>query len=377
MKVLHITNWHPNKENPFEAIWMRRHVEALSKYCENEVWHIQVRANKPFKWHSYTDNDGCYHRILDLPTSRSILIELFTSLILWWLLVFKIKKKEFDILNFHIAYPLLTFWKWIRPFVKIPVIITEHWSAYHRNFGMPPNTTKLHRVKQIFHLGIPVITVSQALGEDIVRFSGNQNLVRYVIPNVIDATVFNCTNTQPPEKPVFFMMSGWAYPKTPHIPIEAFNRWLAQNNDGQLLIGGYGMLLDDMKNLVQKLKIENHVRFLGKLEADEIAKVQNQSTAFLHCSDYETFSVVCAEAICCGTPVIASNTGGIPEFINQENGLLVVEDSVEAWAKTLEFFCTQANSYNKKQIAINAANLLDLSVVGEKYYEILNLFKTK
>ena len=223
----------------------------------------------------------------------------------------------------------------------------------------------------MFHLGIPIITVSQALGEDIVRFSGNKDLKRYVVPNVADATTFNCTNTNLPDPPVFFMMSGWAYPKTPHIPIEAFSRWLTKNPDGQLLIGGYGNLLESMKALVVKLNIEKNVQFLGKLEALEIAKTQNKTSAFLHCSDYETFSVVCAEAICCGTPVLASNTGGIPEFIHKDNGLLVAEDSVEAWEKALEDFMKNYASYNRVQIAKNAAALFDESVIGEQYWEIL------
>ena len=29
--VLHITNWHPNRDNPYEAVWMQRHVESLKK----------------------------------------------------------------------------------------------------------------------------------------------------------------------------------------------------------------------------------------------------------------------------------------------------------------------------------------------------------
>jgi hypothetical protein len=44
---------------------------------------------------------------------------------------------------------------------------------------------------------------------------------------------------------------------------------------------------------------------------------------FLLFSYFETFSCVLAEALCSGIPVIATNAGGIPEFVNSKNGIYV------------------------------------------------------
>jgi len=116
--VLHITNWHPNKENPFEAIWMQRHVQALATHCKNEVWHIQVKTGNKWRMHKYTDEYSCHHHIWEVPLKRWFFLELLTTFLLWRVLFFKIKRKNFDLINFHIAYPLLSYWGWFRSFIK-------------------------------------------------------------------------------------------------------------------------------------------------------------------------------------------------------------------------------------------------------------------
>ena len=46
----------------------------------------------------------------------------------------------------------------------------------------------------------------------------------------------------------------------------------------------------------------------------------------------EPFGLVAAEAMACGTPVIATNEGGLPDFINEKVGILVPVDDSEKLA---------------------------------------------
>lgn len=351
---------------------MQRHVMALDKYCNNEVWHIQVRLNKKFKWHKYTDEYECRHRILDIPFKQWFFSEVFTFLLLSWYLLLVIKKKNFDIINFHIAYPLLTYWNILKPFIKKPIVLTEHWSAYHFNFGLTKNSNKLNRVKWIFKRNIPIVTVSKALAEDIKKFSGKTDIKPYIVPNVVNRPELTHLSQKSINysAPQFFMLSGWNYPKRPFLIINAFADFLIKHPNSVLKIGGKGSMFDEMQNTVNKLGISDNVLFLGQLKAHEIHNQLKSADFFLHASDYETFSVVCAEALCSGVPVAASAVGGIKEYIEPFNGILVPENTTEEWCIALEELLTEA--YYTEEIANKAAARFSSETVGELYYKSLN-----
>ena len=371
--VLHITNWHPNRDNPYEAIWMQRHVESLKKHCYNEVWHIQVRLEKKLKWHKYKDQYDCQHRILDLPFNKWFICEIFTFLILAWYLLFVIRKKNFDLINFHIAYPLLCYPKLVKFFAVKPIVITEHWSAYHFNFGLPKETTKLNRIKKIFRHNFPLITVSKALADDIAIFSGYRDKNTFIVPNVVDIQKIDQSNTGLSSKPDlnFFMLGGWTYPKKPIIIISAFADFLISNPNAKLNIGGKGPMLDDMQKAVKEHNIADHVNFLGQLNSKEIAIQLSLTDFFLHASDYETFSVVCAEALCYGVPVIASRVGGIKEYLDDKNGILVSDNVAELWLEAL--ISIKDKNFDPKMISEKAVERFGIEAVGSIYYNSLNL----
>ena len=124
------------------------------------------------------------------------------------------------------------------------------------------------------------------------------------------------------------MVSLWKLPKQPMMIIKAFKKFVDSHPNAKLIIGGYGPLWQEMIDTVHSYNLDHYVDFIGKLDSDQIASEMNKASAFIHISDYETFSVVCAEALCCGTPVIASAVGGIPEFIEDgKNGILINHNS--------------------------------------------------
>ena len=45
MRALHIVSWYPNVEDPTQAPFVERHVQAMRRYPEQEVWHIEVQLH--------------------------------------------------------------------------------------------------------------------------------------------------------------------------------------------------------------------------------------------------------------------------------------------------------------------------------------------
>lgn len=363
MRVLHVTNWYPTKESPYTALWINRHIKSLDRFCENKVVHVEVKKG-PFKLKlGDTEVEGNQSYVVTLPFQ----IWLVTELISYYLVrnVLKNEKGNFDIVNFHIAYPLCVFLKKLKHIAECPVVITEHWSAYHFHFGIK-GSPALTKIKKMFSYADKIITVSNALKNDIIDFTSNTRLDFAIIPNIVDTSVFNFQPEQI-NTPVFFMVSQWKDPKDPFTIVRGFAKLIHDNPQIQLNIGGYGPQETLLLDLIGELKLSDNIHYLGKLDSVQIADYMRKSTAFIHISDYETFSVVCAEAINCGCPVLASDVGGIKEFITKENGLLISskDNFVEAVQKMIK------TNYRREEIAKEAAKKFSLGKIGETYYNVL------
>lgn len=78
------------------------------------------------------------------------------------------------------------------------------------------------------------------------------------------------------------------------------------------------------------------VQFLGRLPDTEVRDLYRQATAVLVPWE-EDFGIVPVEAHACGRPVVALKQGGVLDSVQEGvNGLLVEDDSEEAWVEALD-----------------------------------------
>jgi glycosyltransferase involved in cell wall biosynthesis len=92
----------------------------------------------------------------------------------------------------------------------------------------------------------------------------------------------------------------------------------------------------ELKRLVGVLGLDRHVKFLGPLSHPELARYFAAAEVTVVPSYYETFGLVALEAIACGSPVIASDVGGLSYTVSDgETGLLVPPGDIEALERAL------------------------------------------
>ena len=92
--------------------------------------------------------------------------------------------------------------------------------------------------------------------------------------------------------------------------------------------------LAEVTELVRGL--DNAIWIPKMLEKREVIQLLTHATAFACPSLYEPLGIVNLEAMACGTAVVASRTGGIPEVVaDGETGLLVEPDDPPALAEAL------------------------------------------
>ena len=367
-QVLHIVGWYPNAEVPHEAPFIARHVRCLRPFASEQVWQIDVRPAE--RWRFLRKGpiaDRTY--LLRLPWHRWFLIEWLSTLLVLWAWATRDRSRPVDVVNFHIAYPNCTRIRLLRWFVRRPMVITEHFSAYR--IGFNASARGAQRIKRIFHAGVPVIVVSNSLGNDIARFVGEPKPTLHVVDNAIDTGVFHPTAGVAPEEGRFFAIAGWRGLKRADLLLEALALLRAQGVQARLRMAGTGPMDAEVQARIEHLGLKEHVVFLGQLGEAAVADEMRRAHALVHASDHETYSAVCAEALCCGTPVIASQVGGIPEFVTPELGVLVEENTAVRWATVWKEQWQHMLTADRALIAARMADRAGFAAVGKRYHAVL------
>jgi glycosyltransferase involved in cell wall biosynthesis len=103
-----------------------------------------------------------------------------------------------------------------------------------------------------------------------------------------------------------------------------------------LLVAGDGPDLDDVRRDATERGLDGRVRFVGPLGRDDVLALFRAADASLLSSSWENFPHTVVEALAVGTPVIATEVGGVPELVRDgENGLLVPAGDAGALAEAI------------------------------------------
>lgn len=92
-----------------------------------------------------------------------------------------------------------------------------------------------------------------------------------------------------------------------------------------LLLAGDGPLRGELERLATQMGVADRVRFLRQLGVEPLVRYYNGADATLLTSSREGMPNVVLESLACGTPVVASRVGGIPEILVDPNAGVIVD----------------------------------------------------
>jgi glycosyltransferase involved in cell wall biosynthesis len=112
---------------------------------------------------------------------------------------------------------------------------------------------------------------------------------------------------------------------------------IARLPNASLVIAGEGDRLNALRERAAQLGLNGRVRFLGPQPRERILELFRAADAALLSSAWENFPHSVVEALAAGTPVIATNVGGVREAVEDgRNGLLVPPGDAAALAAALQ-----------------------------------------
>ena len=157
------------------------------------------------------------------------------------------------------------------------------------------------------------------------------------------------------------------------ILLRAAAKYENEEPETMTLIAGDGDERDKLHSLAKELDLKT-VRFLGNVDQKTLAKLYNLGDVSLVPSRREPFGLVAIEAMACGTPVIASNQGGLPDFVNDEVGSLVTPEDPDDLANAVIRILKRTDEEEgwREKIAAYAKNNYSQDAIISELEELYN-----
>jgi teichuronic acid biosynthesis glycosyltransferase TuaC len=252
---------------------------------------------------------------------------------------------RFEAIDAHFVYPEGLAAALLGGLFRVPVLITLR--------GMLPLLVpyRLRRpqLRWALRRADRVIAVAESLKADAVALGIPPERVR-VIENGIDADLFRPHERGDrngarralglPEGGQILVSVGTLAPRKGfHLVIEALPALAERFPEIRFAIvggaGAEGAMEQELRSLSERLGVAERVIFAGPRQRAELAAWYSAADLSVLASAHEGCPNVVLEALACGTPVVATPVGGIPEILSDPDAGLLVERTVPALTAAL------------------------------------------
>ena len=241
------------------------------------------------------------------------------------------KEGEFDVIHAHdwlVAYAAKT----LKNSYNIPIVATIHATEAGRNSGIHDETQRYINDTEwlLTYEASEVIVNSNYMKNELQRLFGLPFEKINVVPNGVNLTSFNGVEKDynfrrqyaADNEKIILYIGRLVYEKGIQHLIAAMPKILANYHDSKLVIAGRGGMIDELKQVVHNLGIDDKVYFAGYMDAKQVAKMYKCADVAVFPSTYEPFGIVALEAMLAGIPTVVSDIGGLNEIVEHgENGM--------------------------------------------------------
>ncbi len=244
-----------------------------------------------------------------------------------------------------------------------------HGDPYHKGFGSTDLSYKEADFANIARYSDLQVGVTKFVARQLLQGFGDKGRVTHVY-NGVDREFFSKefeTRSRSilrqdwgirDDDVVFLFAGALAWEKGVHHLVNAFLRLAKRFENVHLALAGSNLIWqlssavnipydDYVKTLRKSLEpgiAEGKVSILGLQPAKDMPAIYSASDVVVMPSIWqEGFGLVALEALATGKPVIASRSGGLPEFVNNDNGILVPRGNELALERAMERLATSPN----------------------------------
>lgn len=347
LHILILSSWYPNKKHPFLGNFVQRNAELLAKKykvtvinteCDDSINEMTVEISVP----SNFDEVRVFHprgkSLLERKKMQKKALEAGLEL-----------TKNVDLIIGHVILSKGLQFVQAKKYYNCPLIHVEHGSYFRSKIRCRQSWIQKLIIRKTRRHIDEVVAVSAFLRKDMRKDFPNQSIS--VIGNHIDTSMYNYIPKQKKGKVKFLHVSTMdERTKDPEGILCGFKSLKEETTDFELTI-----ICDEdvtqWKHLTTHFGLADHVKFVGPLQWVDLVPYYHEADAFVLFSEYESFSIVLAEAWATGTPTLTTPVG-IADNMSEDLGVILkIGDRKNLSATLYDFIQNKRNHFNGEIIA--------------------------
>jgi glycosyltransferase involved in cell wall biosynthesis len=226
-----------------------------------------------------------------------------------------------------------------------------------------------HVLRNLYRRADKIITVSQAIKDELSNWLGCSNEIIKVVGNGLSEEFTRVGKKFTLDAPYFLYIGNRRPHKNLKRMIEAFSRSQAHRHSVLAVSGN-----DDpeLRAMASRYGVQDRIRVLGFPNNDELAKIYRGAVATLYVSIYEGFGLPIIESMASGTPVIVTKFGATAETAGSA-ALLVNPFDVDEIADAIDKAFLQGSDYlDLVEAGINRSQLYSWQNSFEQLSSVLS-----
>ena len=227
----------------------------------------------------------------------------------WWLFT-----KNPKVILASWAFPEAVAASWLSKLFRCRFFFKVHGSDINLHGKIP---SRAKQIVQASKNAQGILSVSQALADEMISMGIERKKIS-VIYNGVDHQKFGVETKAPLNGDYLLYVGNLKHDKGVVELIKGFAKICNNYPTLNLVYAGSGIEKERLGQLSKALNIADKVQLLGSVEHHKLPALITHAKALVLPSYNEGVPNVVLEAMACGTPVLATNVGGIPEVVDEK-----------------------------------------------------------
>ncbi len=368
--VLFLARWYPYTGDEQLGVFIKKHALAVADNCTVSVLNVRGEKNQSEKFVMQTSISTITELQVFYKLSSSSLLNFFRTINAHFKGFAEIEKRNGkpNLIHVHVMFGLCLTTLILSTVKSLPFIISEHWHG----FTDEKFSKQTFLFKKLLHYTAAkakaITVVSTYLKQGMIKNNFRTDII--VVPNVVESVVEKTTKS---DSKIRLLSVADLVDEIKNISsvITAFSEICKTNPNLEYHIIGGGKDETKLKNQAAALGLLHSQLFFHRQQNNAyVLSFLNQCSFVIINSNYETFSVIAAESLLSGKPLVCTRCGGVNDFVDSDCGILIDPGNALQLKNALMNMVTNFKNYDSEKLKSKVALRFNSKVIGEQFYSI-------